>query len=42
MIRIDPIHHADCYTEIVRVTGKAYHQLIWNCVEQCKVGNDDA
>jgi hypothetical protein len=33
----EPIHHADCYTEIVRVKDKSYHVLEWNCVEECKV-----
>ena len=34
---MDPIHDADCYTEVVKVKDKAYHELIWTCVEGCKV-----
>ena len=37
MSKKEPIHHADCYTEIRRVEGKAYMELIWNCVEECKL-----
>ena len=33
-----PLHHPDCYTEVVRIEGKTYHELIWNCVDECKVG----
>lgn len=32
---MEPIHHPDCYTEIKKVEGKAYHMLVWNCVEEC-------
>jgi len=34
----EPIHHADCYTEIVRVEKKGYYELVWTCVDECKVG----
>jgi hypothetical protein len=35
---MEPIHHADCYTEIVRVKNKSYYELVWTCVDECKIG----
>jgi hypothetical protein len=32
---MEPIHHADCYTEIKRMDGKAYHIIVWTCVDEC-------
>jgi len=33
-----PIHHPDCYTEIRKSLGHSYMELIWNCVDECKLG----
>lgn len=32
---MEPIHTPDCYTEVVRIEGKAYHVIVWNCTEGC-------
>jgi hypothetical protein len=42
MSKKEPIHNADCYTEIRRVEGKAYMELIWNCVDNCPIGGEHA
>jgi len=42
MSKKEPIHNADCYTEIRRVEGKAYMELIWNCVDKCPIGGEHA
>jgi len=34
------IHDVDCYTEIRRVEGKGYMELIWNCVDKCPIGGE--
>jgi hypothetical protein len=34
------IHDADCYTEIRRVDGHSYMELVWNCVDKCPIGGD--
>jgi hypothetical protein len=34
------IHDADCYTEIRRVEGHSYMELIWNCVDKCPIGGE--
>ena len=36
------IHDADCYTEIRRVEGHSYMELVWNCVDKCPIGGDYA
>ena len=42
MIKKRPIHDADCYTEIRKVEGHSYMELIWNCVEKCPIGGEHA
>jgi len=34
------IHDSDCYTEIRKVEGKSYMELIWNCVDKCPIGGE--
>jgi hypothetical protein len=34
----EPVHNADCYTEIVRLDREGYYELTWTCVDECKVG----
>jgi len=36
------IHDADCYTEIRRVEGHSYMELVWNCVDKCPIGGEHA
>ena len=37
---MEPIHTADCYTEVVKVEGKAYHTLAWNCTDECPLNDE--
>ena len=37
-----PIHDADCYTEIRKVKDKGYMELIWNCIDECPIGGENA
>ena len=34
------IHDADCFTEVRRVEGKSYHEIIWTCVDKCPIGGE--